>query len=1573
MKKLNLLLLSMIIIPCLFAGDWIKVKTDQPSPAKTILVSSTIETSVIQFSVPGFYLDEVVTPSGKEYIIQLDEATPILQGGDPDLAKLTASVMIPDLARMHFEIVSSSFTDFENVTIAPSKGNFTRDIDPSSVPYVYGRSYKQDQFFPGKLAEMRNPYIVRDFRGQTIVVFPFQYNPVSKVLRVYSEIEIMVSKTGSDGINPLIRTSKLEKVNAQFNEIYNRQFLNYSNAKYTPVDEDGCMLIICYNSFMPSMADFINWKKTIGIPVEMVDVATIGNAAAIKTYISNYYSTHNLAFVLLVGDAAQVPTSYASGDSDNNYTYIVGADHYPDIFIGRFSAESVAHVQTQVLRTIQYEQTPYTGVDWYTKCIGIASDQGPGDDSEYDYQHVRNMNDDLLAYTYTYDYEHFDGSQGLHDAAGNPTPAQISVDINSGSSIILYTGHGSDISWGTSGFSNTNVAALTNTQKLPFIWSVACVNGNFVSTTCFAEAWMRSTSGGQPIGAIATLMSTINQSWNPPMEGQDEMVDILVESYPSNIKRTFGALSMNGCMKMNDTYGTGGDAMTDTWTVFGDPSVVVRTAVPQILSVSHDPAIFLGATQFIVFANKEGARVCLTINNEILGTGYIIGGSATINFPAIADVGTMKVSVMAYNYIPYIGNVTITPASGPYLSYFSHTISDAAGNNNGLIDYGESILLTVAVKNVGTATASNVGAILSTTDPYITITDNSASYGNINADQTVSVPSGFAFNVATNIPDGHTILFNLQLSEAKSFWSVNFNDTGHAPVIEFGGFVISDPTGNNNGLLDPGETADLIITAENAGSATAYNVQGTLMCTDSYITINDAVNSYGNIAGSGSGQQSYSVSAAPATPAGHIAGFDFNLTANFGITGAGNFSIVVGQIPVVIINLDGNSNSSPAMTTSLTNLGVSYDIFTAFPADMSLYTAAFVCLGIYIDNHVLTATEGQLLADYLNNGGSLYMEGGDTWAYDATTPVHSMFGITGSSDGSADMATVIGQSGTFTSGMTYTYTGDNNYMDHLSAVSPAIAIFANQSPAYTCAVANNPGTYRTIGSSFEFGGLADGTLPSTKDQLMNYYLSFFGIGSALPDPPDVAVNPVSISVNVAPDGSTSEILTITNSGDLDLTYTASVQVDSKGGGSKAYCTASGTCDEYISSVVFNTINNSSSCSQYADYTSIATTVNAGQTYSITVTNGVVYSTDDLGVWIDFNHNEVFTDAGENVVCAYSNGGQGTYPITIPSDAQSGATRMRIRIKYSGDDCGSSCGITTYGEVEDYTVNIVGVNLWLGIDPASGNVTGGNSANHNVTFDATGLSEGIYTGHITLNTNDPDESSVVIPCTMNVASGFDLNLKAMMEGPFGASEMTTILNTGGLVPLSQPFSAAPWNYTGTESVVDIPAGVVDWVLVELRDATLAVNATAATRIARQAAFVLKNGTIVGMDGISKLQFTSSVTNHLFAVVYHRNHLGIMSANYLTQVSGTYNYDFTTASGQAYGTNSQKQLASGIWGMIGGDADANGVIGTSDMTLEWNTEAGEAGLYSCDLNLDGQVNNIDKDSHWQPNVGKACQVP
>ena len=145
--------------------------------------------------------------------------------------------------------------------------------------------------------------------------------------------------------------------------------------------------------------------------------------------------------------------------------------------------------------------------------------------------------------------------------------------INNGLGIIHYTGHGDTDVWVTSSFNTGDVNQLTNSNELPFICTVGCKSGDFGDGTCLGEQFIRATSGSNPTGAIATFMSTVYQSWAPPMEAQDEMVDILVESYANNRKYSFGGISWNGCLKMNDEYGSSGDDETDHWTLFGDPSV----------------------------------------------------------------------------------------------------------------------------------------------------------------------------------------------------------------------------------------------------------------------------------------------------------------------------------------------------------------------------------------------------------------------------------------------------------------------------------------------------------------------------------------------------------------------------------------------------------------------------------------------------------------------------------------------------------------------------------------------------------------------------------------------------------------------------------------------------------------------------------------------------------------------------------------------------------------------------------------------------------------------------------------
>ena len=277
--------------------------------------------------------------------------------------------------------------------------------------------------------------------------------------------------------------------------------------------------------------------------------------------------------------------------------------------------------------------------------------------------------------------------------------------------------------------------------------------------------------------------------------------------------------------------------------------------------------------------------------------------------------------------------------------------------------------------------------------------------------------------------------------------------------------------------------------------------------------------------------------------------------------------------------------------------------------------------------------------------------------------------------------------------------------------------------------------------------------------------------------------------------------------------------------------------------------------------------------------------------------------------------------------------------------------------------------------------GDNTSPENLlgVFSGTSLPSGLtaHSGKMLFHFNT-DFSTTRPGWEISFTSGFEkiyLDLKVFLEGPFEGSEMSTLLNPNNL-PSHQPFGIHPWNYFGPEEVMLIPdPDIVDWIFIELRETPFAADsATSKTIIARKPAFLLKDGLVKELDGTSIIQFNKIISNNLFVVIRHRNHLDIMSAISLTESGGTYSYNFSTGLDKVYGdSNGYKELTPGLWGMITGDGDNNGQIGLPDKTDTWVFQAGKAGYYSGDFNLDVQVDNIDKDDYWLPNIGKGTQVP
>ncbi len=837
-------------------------------------------------------------------VIHLDEGNEILKAGAPAVEHLTSAIIVDDSKAMSLEVTASEYEEFTNIFMLPSKGNLNRTIDPATVPYQEGSTYQQNQFYPGNLATLTDPYVQGHFRAQGVHFNPVQYNPVTHTLRVYSNIEINVRPTDADGAN-MLPTNIPSAINATWREAYTDRFINYqSNAdRYDQIDEMGNILVITQAQYIEELEPWVAWKKEKGFPTEVVDVATIGNLNAINNYVANYYNTNGLTYLVVVGDEDQVPVellnnSGGQGYCDACYGYISGNDSYSEIFVGRFLVHTDDELTPFINKVLEYERTPNTDTDWFSVAMGIGSNEGDGigDDGQADWQHQNGLKEQLLDYTYTAVHERYDGSHSgaspsggtTADATGSPAASTLSAVINSGCSLINYTGHGAHDLIVTGSYTGTNINALNNNGKYPYFIIVGCCTGDYddddASGDTFGEKWIKSPNADVLTGGIGGAFSSVYQSWAPPMEGQDEMNAIITENAGINTRHTLGSIHYHGCAGMNDVYGSQGDEMTDTWILMADPTMQLRTAMPTNLVASHPASLFIGTTNLIVSCNVNDAMVGLTINGEIIATGFISGGQVSLNFPALSGVDPILVTVTSFNTIPYQAYVQVTPADGPYVSGIVDGIDDSAGNNNGEPDYNENIDLNVSAMNSGIDPAMNVVGTISSNNASIVFDVATHSYGTVSAGTTVSGDGAFTYHVDGFIEDQTVVTFTITFTDfTGNTWTTTVNQTINAPAFTCAGALdIDDSTGNNNGRMDGGETVTISIPVTNSGhAATAVDVLAWLTEMNGIVTITGSPDNLGMIAAGATVNATFTVEVDAATTSATNVSFDFSTTSDY--------------------------------------------------------------------------------------------------------------------------------------------------------------------------------------------------------------------------------------------------------------------------------------------------------------------------------------------------------------------------------------------------------------------------------------------------------------------------------------------------------------------------------------------------------------------------------------------------------------------------------------------------------------------------------------------------------------------
>jgi len=924
--------------------------------------------------------------------------------------------------------------------------------------------------------------------------------------------------------------------------LVNPPLLNTSHLSGMPGTGARYIIIVAdslYNWCKESLEIYKEWKSREGFLPILLRLSDIGESAEdIKNYLQDAYFNWEIPpeYVLLIGDPTILPAYTYPDPGGCGGTYVVddyfatleGEDMIADIFVGRFSVATPPQLETVIEKSLKVECDPdLSDPDYFKRAVFMAGDAYEPDTIYYS---PKLYAKDLL---FQIGFTQVDTFFVTPDHT--PSSAEVLEAIDEGCQFINFRANSGGLP--AYPFNDVVPDGLSNGFKLPIYVAISCLLGNFdVVEPSYDEMWLRAGSPTEPKGAVAVIAASGCTFAEPG--------DYWFHTIRRNAvdKGIFRAFTLDSLWHLGPAFERGrlnvyGECPMPLWAanyhytetnLQGDPTLPVWTDTPSPLETEYPREITIENPTLTVSVRKngmplKGAIVCLREDTSLYELGET-DETGTVEFHLqFHHMGLMDITITGQNSLPDTGRIIITSEISPFIYPTHYGLLDTIrGNGDSVPNPGEAIRFKVNLTNAGGSTAHNTRVTLSTNTNYITIIDSVDSIGEIPVDDTIT-SEGLLFEVSPIGPDRYPFNLTLGIKSSNSppfYYEVPYEI--FSPKLHIDSVLVFDS--ENDYFLDPRDTASILLFLANTGSASTESLFLHLSTQSPYLSVLDSTAGISPIPPDSFGKNAENdliVSVADSVPPGKEEKLTLVVANVYGFTDTLNFSLRIGGRDYLVYNPVAEPSSGRIIPDLLDSLGYS-GIYTQkwdyYRNKLFSFKTVWVTLGAPPSDVAITdSADVSALIDYINSGGSLYIEGARA-GHDLSPEILDLIGIRGMSFVSIPNA-VIGVPGVFTQGFAFGYDGGFYTIDNFSDVDPNTRVILKAirgNNVYNVGIAYPGENHRSVISSVEIGRLRDST--ATKLDLVQGLMTFFLTGEEVKEDSgekNIAFRFVSLSPNPA--------------------------------------------------------------------------------------------------------------------------------------------------------------------------------------------------------------------------------------------------------------------------------------------------------------------------------------------------------------------------------------------------------------------------------------------------------------------------